>query len=112
MSADRQPPSALARGLAVGSVLNAAFGAYVALSVRDSMPSLVAFAALAVIGAVMAVIGAGTRRVTLAACGAILQAAAPTGFAWLASLVLTIAGVGVLVSELRDRRTRLRSSHD
>lgn len=86
------------------SVANAGYGVYVSCVLAPDVPALLVLALVAAAGALGALAGAATHRPALVAVGAIAQLASPTGFAWLASCTLALAGLVLLVVILRRRR--------
>lgn len=70
----------------------------------SGLPIIVAGAAVATAGLVAAVYGELRDRRMLTGCGLVLTAVSPTAFFYPLNALLAVAGLGVIVGELRRRR--------
>jgi hypothetical protein len=99
-------------GGAMAASASAAYGVWVAIFYEGFIPALLPFAAVATVGAVLAAWGAVQANRTTLAVGMAMQILSPTGAAWILSLLIGLAGIGLLVGgPLLPNRTS-RTRHD
>lgn len=92
--------------LSVAGTASAAFGMWVAFWYDGGTPVLMPFAIVALVGALACLWGLLRHSAGAVGLGAVVQVLAPTGAAWVGSLIVALCGAAFLIARLvATRRT-------
>lgn len=97
--------------LTIAVLASAEYGAWVAFVYDGGTPTLIPFAVVGLLGGVLALWGLSEQSARWIGLAAVLQAFAPTGAAWVASLILAAVGVVVLAMQWRTSRCLSGQQH-